>query len=121
MKKILVIDDDEIVRRYFSSLLARLGYEVECAMDGKSGLAAATNPEIGLIISDLFMPGAPYGIELIRQMRAARPDCPIVVISGEGDTHTVEECNRLGVNDFLTKPFEMGFIRNVLDRLMPRS
>ena len=121
MKKILVIDDDEIVRRYFSTLLNRLGYEVECAVDGKSGLDAATHPDIGLIISDLFMPGAPYGIELIRQLRAARPDCPIVVISGEGDTHTVEDCSSLGVTDFLTKPFEMGFIRNVLDRLMPKT
>ncbi len=121
MKKILVIDDDEIVRRYFVTLLARLGYEAECAVDGPSGLAAAASPEIGLIISDLLMPGAPYGIELIRRLRAARPDCPIIVISGEGDTSTIEDCSTLGVTDFLTKPFEIGFIRNVLNRLMPKS
>lgn len=118
MSKILVIDDDEFVRRYFVSLLSRLGYEVELAVDGKEGLEKVGNPGIDLVISDLFMPGTPFGVELIRQIREKKPDCPIVVISGEGDTKTVEDCATLGVTEFLTKPFEMGFIRTVLERLM---
>ena len=118
MRKILVIDDDEIVRRYFNCLLARLGYDVDLASDGKEGLEKAGRPDIDLVISDLFMPGALFGIELIRQIRQKRPDCPIVVISGEGDAKIIAECATLGVTEFLTKPFEMGFIRTVLERLV---
>ncbi len=118
MRKLLVIDDDENVRHYFESLLGRLGYEVVLASNGKDGLAAAANPEIELVISDLIMPGAPMGIDLIREIRKVRPQCPIVVISGEGDSQTVEDCNTLGVTEFLTKPFEIGFIRDILKRLV---
>jgi CheY-like chemotaxis protein len=117
MRKILVIDDDENVRRYFDCLLVRLGYQVELAADGKEGLSRLGNPDINLVISDLFMPGTPFGIDLIRQIRENRPDCPIVVISGKGDNETVEACNAIGVTEFLTKPFEMGFIRDILERL----
>jgi CheY-like chemotaxis protein len=117
MRKILVIDDDEIVRRYFETLLARLGYDVVLASNGQEGLACLDH-EIDLVISDLFMPGAPFGVELIRQLREKKPHCPVVVISGEGGTKTVESCTALGVTEFLTKPFEMGFIRNILDRLV---
>jgi CheY-like chemotaxis protein len=118
MRKILVIDDDEFVRRYFVSLLSRLGYEVEMAVDGKEGLEKVVKPGVDLVISDLFMPGTPFGIDLIRQIREIKPDCPIVVISGESDTKTVEDCATLGVTDFLTKPFEMGFIKTILERLL---
>ncbi len=118
MHNILVIDDDEIVRRYFNCLLERLGCRVQLASDGKEGLEKAAKPDVDLVISDLFMPGTPFGVDLIRQIRAQRPDCPIVVISGEGDSKIIEECAALGVTEFLTKPFEMGFIRNVLDRLV---
>jgi len=118
MKKILVIDDDEIVRRYFQCLLERLGYQVALAANGKEGLEKAAQPEIDLVISDLFMPGAPFGVDLIRQIRDQRPTCPIVVISGEGDASIIASCEALGVTEFLTKPFEMGFIRGVLDRLV---
>ena len=118
MRKILVIDDDEIVRRYFNCLLERLGYEVVLASDGKEGLEKAASPDIELVISDLFMPGSPFGVDLIRQLHDQRPQCPIVVISGEGDSTIIDQCAALGVTEFLTKPFEMGFIRNVLDRLV---
>ncbi|MFO7534829.1 MAG: response regulator [Kiritimatiellia bacterium] len=118
MRKILVIDDDSIIRSYFERLLTRLGYTVSLAANGAEGLIACENPEIDLIISDLFMPGAPFGIELIRQFREKRPTCPIVVISGEGGMKIVQDCAALGVTEFLTKPFEMGFIRDVLQRLI---
>jgi CheY-like chemotaxis protein len=118
MRKILVLDDDTIIRSYFERLLTRLGYTVSLAANGAEGLSACEDPEIDLIISDLFMPGAPFGIELIRQLREKRPSCPIVVISGEGGMKIVQDCAALGVTEFLTKPFEMGFIRDVLQRLI---
>lgn len=118
MRKILVIDDDEIVRRYFNSLLARLGYEVALAGDGTTGLAAADQPDLDLVISDLTMPGTPSGIELIRKIRKNNPGRPLVVISGDGDPQTLAACATIGVTEFLAKPFEMGFIRDVLARLV---
>ncbi|MBI2438492.1 MAG: response regulator, partial [Lentisphaerae bacterium] len=56
---------------------------------------------------------------LIRQLRALRPECPIVVITGYPSETSIKECQQLGVHDFLTKPFEMPFISSILNRLAP--
>ncbi len=118
MAKILVIDDEEGVRQYFDSLLSRMGYEVETAEDGESGLAKAGQEGIDLIIADFQLPGDLQRTELIKALRAQCPDTPLVVISGHADANTVNECEAMGVSDVLTKPFEIPFVSSVVKRLI---
>ena len=119
MAKVLIVDDDPGVVSYLSRVLTLAGHEVVEASDGQAGLAAAADPTVKLIISDLSMPGGLSGVEFIRMLRDARPDCPVVVISGYPSEASLSECREMGVTDFLTKPFEMGFIRGLLDRFFP--
>ncbi len=119
MATILVIDDEPGILSYFSRLLTGLGYQVVTADNSTDGVTRAADPAVSLIISDLNMPGEPSKLDLIRGLRGARPDCPLVVISGFPTTERLKTCTELGVAEFLTKPFEISFITSVLKRLVP--
>lgn len=116
MPKILIVDDDPGVLGYLQRVLTAGNHEIVSASDAGAALEAIADPDIQLVISDVYMPGEPRGIEFIRRLVSTRPDCPVVVISGYPNPAFVEECRRLGVRDFLTKPFEMGFVREVVNR-----
>ena len=118
MAKVLVIDDEAEICKYFQRLLTEIGYDVQTAGDSPSGLACADDPSVDLIVSDLNMPGAPSGLDLIRALREKRPDCPLVVVSGYPTGDRLKACGEMGVVEFLTKPFEMPFIVSVLTRLL---
>jgi DNA-binding NtrC family response regulator len=119
MKKILVIDDEEPILRHFRDLLRLLQYEPVTANNSDDGCRLAEEMDIDLIISDLCMPGKLSEIEHIRKLRELCPDTPLVVISGYPTPETLQECENLGVQDFLTKPFELSFISSVLEKLVP--
>ncbi len=118
-KRVLIIDDEPSVLHYLERLLRRLGYAVETTNNGAEALEKACDPDIALIISDMFMPGKISQLELIRRLRESRSDCPLVVITGHPSQDIVNECRNMGVNEFLTKPFELSFIKNVLHKLFP--
>jgi YesN/AraC family two-component response regulator len=67
------------------------------------------------------MPGKLTEIEHIQELRKLCPDTPLVVISGYPTPETLQKCEELGVQDFLTKPFELSFISSVLEKLVPNS
>jgi CheY-like chemotaxis protein len=119
MAKVLIVDDDPGVVSYLSRVLTLAGHAVVEAVDGMAGLAAAADPSINLIISDLNMPGDLKGVEFIRRLRQERPDCPVVVVSGYPSETSLAQCREMGVTEFLTKPFEMGFIRGLLGKFFP--
>lgn len=121
MAKVLFIEDDEGVRKYISRIIEMAGHEVIIADDGGKGYEAAENPDVKLILTDLSMPGEPSEMDLVRKLRERRPECPIVVCSGYPTEDRIEECESLGITDFLTKPFEVSFIRSILDRLLGES
>lgn len=119
--KILVIDDEDAIRRYFDRLLKTLGYAVVLAADSTAGCEAARDPAVALIISDLTMDAEVSDVALIRKLRETRPDVPIVVITGYPTPDRLEACQELGISDFLTKPFELSFIAGLLKRLLPSA
>jgi len=121
MAKILLIEDDAGVSKYITRILEMMGHEVVLADEGGKGLAAAADPTVQAILTDLSMPGEPNEMELVRQLRKARPNCPIVVCSGYPTQDRIQECELLGITDFLTKPFEVSFIRSVMSRLLDQA
>jgi PAS domain S-box-containing protein len=103
--RVLVVDDEEIVRKMASAALERLGYEVSLADSGPGAVAAlAVDPFVDLAILDLSMPGM-SGQETLARLRAARPDLRIILSSGYGEA----ECRALFPDDcisgFLQKPY----------------
>ena len=104
--KILVIDDEEIIRNLFVDMLSAEGYSVTVVADGEEGYQEAMNNNYDLIISDIMLPGDD-GLKIIKHIKKNDPDAIIIVISGAGSFETIQEALRLGVFDYVSKPFDV--------------
>jgi CheY-like chemotaxis protein len=106
--KILVIDDDDMVRITMVRLLEDLGYDVVCAEDGERGLGIFRNDQPDLVITDLTMPER-EGIATIIEIRRDRPAVKVIAISGGGriqDSDFLDMAKKLGADDVIAKPFD---------------
>jgi len=121
--KILLIDDDPGIRDSLQRLLRGEGHEVVIERRGDDGLARATREPFNIVLTDLKMPGL-NGLDLVRQLHAAQPRLPIILVTAFGTTQTAIEATKFGAYDYLLKPFEipqlLELIRRALDsnRLM---
>jgi len=104
--KILLIEDDPAIVMTLSRALADEGYEVVAEKRGDSGLARAKDTPWDIVITDLKLPGL-NGLELVRDLHAARPRLPILMMTAHGTTETAIEAIQSGAYDYLIKPFEV--------------
>jgi nitrogen regulation protein NR(I) len=104
--KILLIEDDQGIRETLRRVLAEEGHEVVVEARGDEGLARAAKGPFNLVITDLRLPGL-NGLELVRQLHAAQPRLPIILITAFGTTETAIEATKLGAYDYLLKPFNV--------------
>jgi CheY-like chemotaxis protein len=109
MPRILIIDDEPLVRAVLRSILERNGYTVMDASDGRAGLALWRHTPSDLVLTDIFMPNTD-GIEVILQLTRVWPQAKIIAMTGgakNGDfTSTVAPAAlRLGAQRILVKPF----------------
>jgi CheY-like chemotaxis protein len=102
-KRVLVMDDEDIVCRSYEKVLTKAGFEVEKAHTGREALDAARTHDYDVMLADLRMPGM-SGLDVIRDLRATHPQMPVVVITGYPSQDTLREAAQLGVTDYLTKP-----------------
>jgi CheY-like chemotaxis protein len=117
--KILVIDDDHLVRYALSKILSSNGYEVVTASDGKRGMTVLRDEHPEVVITDIIMPEQ-EGIDTIIQIRRERPGAKIIAISGGGRIRNIdflEMAQSLGADEVLAKPFEAEKLFSCLLRL----
>lgn len=123
MPKILVIDDDELIRQYLSTLLERGGFEAR-AVDGRAALAVATGDDgFDAIITDLYMPEVD-GIEIVIAVKRKLPDVPIIGITGgrsSPDDPCVVAMTRLGAAAVLRKPIDRQELFGLLGRVLKKK
>ena len=119
MAKILIIEDDISVQRFLDRVLTTLKHQSIITDDGNKAVELAKDESIELILTDLTLPSSLSGMELMRKLRSIRPTCPIIVVSGFPTAERLQECKALGIGDFLTKPFEIGFVSAVIKRIFP--
>ncbi len=120
MAKILVIDDDVIVRETIAQILEERGHQVLSAEDGKRGVAAFRTGRPDLVITDIIMPEQ-EGIQTITQIRGLAPDAKIIAISGGGrigNTDFLKIARHLGANDVIAKPFDPDDLVSRVDRCL---
>jgi DNA-binding NtrC family response regulator len=103
--KILVVDDEEIVRRSYRRLLDEALLSAETAADGGQALEAMRREPFDVVLLDLRMPGAD-GMSVLRSIREQWPAAEVVVITGHPTLETAKEAVRLGAYDYLAKPVE---------------
>lgn len=103
-KKILIIDDEEIIRRALTRAFEKFGYVVEQADNGRTGLDKINEFKPDIILLDLIMP-VMTGAEMLNQL-ANQLTCPIIVMSAFTAGVEISKLKQLGATSFIAKPFE---------------
>lgn len=120
MARILVIDDQEPIRRIVRRALEQAGHEVFDASDGEMGMQMLARQSVAVVISDIFMPGQD-GILTLRQIRKQFPDVKVIVISGGDSTGMLDlrrDAELLGAVQSLAKPFTARDIVDLVGRVL---
>lgn len=104
-QKVLVADDEEIVRSLLQRILEEAGYNVVTASNGQEVLYKVSLQEAEVILLDIKMP-VMSGMEVLRKLTADSPDHCIIMVTAVIDTETAIEALKLGAYDYITKPFD---------------
>ncbi len=120
MSKILVVDDEPRTLLLLRSFLASQKYEVETAASGPEALDILTQKPIDIMITDLRM--APMdGLSLYKEASKIHPTMPIILLTAYASVETAIEAMKIGVFDYLTKPFKIDEIMDVVQRALERT
>ena len=114
---ILVMEDDLSVAKGLEMVLSEEGFDVNLAGTGELALEAFRQKRFDLLVADLRLPDID-GMEVIKQVKAAKPETEVIVITGYGTTATAVEAMKLGVHDFLPKPFTEDQIKKAIDEAL---
>jgi DNA-binding response OmpR family regulator len=120
MVGVLVIDDDEPMRRTVARMLRQAGHDVIEAGNGVEGIKLFRSDPRELVVTDIIMPDK-EGIETIREIRAIAPEVRIIAMSGRAVTqqeHYLRVAEVLGADASLTKPFRVEELLSTLARVM---
>ena len=121
MSKILIIEDEEPIRRVLVRILADedSSFEIHEASDGKKGLDLIKNDSYDLVLCDIKMPKVD-GIELLQRTRKTNSTIPFIMLTGHGNIETAVESMKLGAYDFISKPPDLNrlinSVRNALEK-----
>ncbi len=119
-ERILVVDDEEMIRELCSHILQSEGYMVAAAGSGREALAELAANPADLLITDIKMPGMD-GLELFEHVRKINPDIVTIFITGHGTLDTAIESLMRGVEGFVLKPFTQEELISAVDRAVTRS
>ncbi|MDI6688340.1 MAG: response regulator, partial [Desulfobacterales bacterium] len=117
--KLLLIDDEEGIRKLLSLSLKRDGYQVLTAEDGGKGIELFRKNLPIIVLTDIKMPGMD-GIEVLKRVKEIDPDTQVIVITGHGDMESAIKSLQLGASDFITKPVGDQVLAVALNRAKER-
>jgi CheY-like chemotaxis protein len=105
-RKILVVDDEEVIRKFLRVHLVKLGYEVEEAADGEQALAQLGKDHFDLLICDILMPKKD-GWEVIKEVKSnpRTKNLPVILLTAKNEDSDMFKGYDLGANYYMTKPF----------------
>ena len=117
--RILIVDDERSMREMLAILLRREGYDLTIAENGRDAIDLLEREPFDLVLSDVRMPDV-SGVDVIRTARAVNPAIIAIMMTAFGSRELIEEVERLGVNDYVEKPFNVEVVkfrvRKELDR-----
>jgi signal transduction histidine kinase len=113
--KILVVDDEESVLQIFVDLFAERDYEVATAGNGEAALAQLESGSFDLLLTDINLPGVD-GLEVVARAKKVDPEIVVLVITGFASTATAIDALRHGAYDYITKPFDLWNVDQVVTR-----
>ncbi len=117
--RVLVVDDEEVIRDSCQKALERCGHEVETARDAFEALKLVQARRPDVVVLDLRMPGM-GGEELLRRLRTLCPQAEAIVVTGYSSVPSAVDCMRLGACDYLPKPFDVDSLRLAVARALEK-
>ncbi len=116
-KRILVIDDDELVTSSLKKALSQSGYDVDVALSGKSGIQFVETNLPDLVLLDIFL-GDLNGLEVLKKIQLINSDLPVVMITGFADVQTAVNAIKMGAIDFILKPINLDQLELIINKTL---
>jgi DNA-binding NtrC family response regulator len=120
MRKILVVDDKENMRKVLESAFVAKGLDVDTAAGGEEALRRLSSTGYDVVVTDLKMPRVD-GMGVLREAKRACPETEVIVITAYGTIESAVEAMRLGAFDFVAKPFKLAEVETKVDRILRRK
>jgi two-component system response regulator FlrC len=115
LKDILVVDDDPAMRVALTESLKSLGYRTQTASSGEDALARLNEKYVSAILTDMQMPGM-SGLDLFHNVSKRNPKIPVIIMSAHGTIDTAVSAMKLGILDYLVKPFSQERLLEVIKK-----
>ncbi len=117
--EVLLVDDEEDLRRATSQTLDLVGFPVRTTASAEEALASVSRGWHGILVTDIRMPGMD-GMTLLRKAVAIDPDLPVLLLTGHGDVNLAVDAMRDGAYDFIEKPFSVERLLDSITRAMEK-
>jgi len=118
--RILVVDDEEIIRNLLYDVLSNTGYKVKTAKDGQEAISQIEKEPFEIVITDFKMPGM-NGIELLQHILKINPDICVLIITAYSAVESAVSAMKLGAYDYICKPFELEEMKVVIEKAVERQ
>ena len=115
--KILIVDDEAIVRDFISEVLIRMGYAPLAADSGERAITHLERTEFDVVITDFKMPGI-SGIEVLKRALDLCPDCRVIIITAFGTIKHAVEAMKMGAHDYITKPISPDHLEMIVSKAL---
>ncbi|MCI5124091.1 MAG: sigma-54-dependent Fis family transcriptional regulator, partial [Candidatus Electrothrix sp. AR5] len=120
MPRILIVDDELSMRDFLKILFENEGYEVFVASNAATALDVAVKNPFDVVITDIRMPGM-NGLELLVELKQHFPDLPVIMITAYASPDDAVQAMRQGAFDYITKPFHVDELKNVVRTAVQRK
>jgi DNA-binding NtrC family response regulator len=117
MSKILVIDDESLMREFIAESLTSQGYDVDSANNGVKALELIEDESYDLVLTDYKMPKV-TGMDVLKKVLEKMPDCKVVIMTAYGTIEKAVEAMKIGAFDYITKPFGVEEILHLVKRAL---
>ena len=114
-KRILVVDDEEVIRELLNEALQRKGYDIDTSENGKGALAKLEDNKYDLLISDIRLPDV-SGMKILSKARSKHPELGIIMITAYGSIKNAVKAMKQGAFDYITKPFGLDEMEMVVEK-----
>ena len=118
-KRVLVVDDEQLILKIISDILTKEGYEVVVANNCEKAAEYLRTSRIDVVLSDIKMP-VKSGIDLLEEIKKKDPNIPVILMTGFASLETAVEAVQNGAFDYLIKPLDYGKLRSVIEHAADR-
>jgi len=119
-KKILVIDDEQIVLDSVKKILGAEDFDVDPAVSSREGLERAMKQDYDLVLTDIRMPEI-GGMRILRDIKRSKPSTPVVIFTGYATVQSAVQAMKLGASDYIEKPFTPDMLLTTVKKVLEKA